>query len=100
MEPEPSVLNPKNARRLGHLVLADLRERYTCAGDYLGAQRRIEDVATLAAGAGDDQHFDAFTDVARQRRGTLTGLVVRMRVNGKQAEWLVSHAQHLSGSQD
>ena len=49
-------------------------------------QCRIEDVASLTAGAGHDEHLDALIDVAGHRGRTLTRLVVGMGVDGHQAQ--------------
>ena len=53
-------------------------------------QRRVEDVAALAAGAGDDQDVDALGDVARHRRRALARLVVGVGVHGHQPQPLAT----------
>ena len=56
-------------------------------------QRRVEHVAALAAGAGDDEHLDALGDVARHGRGALARLVVGVGVHRHEAQRLAGARQ-------
>jgi hypothetical protein len=61
-------------------------------GPDLGAvHRRVEDVAGLAAGAGDQHRTHAFGVVAGHRGGPFRGLVVGVGVHGQQAQSVVGH---------
>jgi hypothetical protein len=83
-EAQPRLPHAEDRPSGVHLLPADVGEVREHVGVTL--QARIEDVAALAAGAGRDQHVHTFGDVARHRRGTFAGLVVRMRVDGEQPQ--------------
>ena len=83
-EAQPGVLDAEDLGGLGHLVAPDLGD----ASVHLGqVHRRVEDVAAFAAGQRHHQHAMTLVGIARQGRGTLTGLVVGVGVHRHQPQF-------------
>ncbi len=86
-EAQPAVLNTEDLRGLGHLGAADLGQVL----DHLRpVHGRVEDAARLPTGTGDHHHFVSLGHVTRGRRGSLAGLVIRVRMHRHQPQ-LVRH---------
>ena len=92
-EAEPGVVDAEDVDRVLHLAVADPAE---VGDDVRPVHRGVEDRTALAAGAGRDQHVDAFGDIARDGRRALAGLVVGMRVHGEQPQRSLGHLAILS----
>ena len=82
LEAQPLVGDAENLGGIGHLLLP--QHRHVVRIELL--VRGVEHIAALAAGAGHDDHPDAVGGVPRRRRRALAGLVVRMGMDGHQAQ--------------
>ena len=80
---QPLLPDAQDFTGLIHLGATDLRQ----VGQHrlVISKFGIEDIASLASGAGDHQDVDTFAHITCRARCAFAGLVVGMRVNGHEA---------------